>query len=331
MGLEKKENNNLVSIIVPIYNVEQYLARCIESLLRQTYENIEIILVNDGSTDRSLEICEEFKQKDSRVQVIHKANGGLSSARNVGIETAKGDFLTFIDSDDFINERYVEILMQNASQDGLSIIQLQTFFEDETDVGRRVDPNLVSFQKYDRRKMLELFLTDNVYVSACGKMFPSKAFAEIRFPEGRIYEDFATLYKVYNLCDTFFVSDIALYYYFMRRNSITKKTFTNKNLDILIVYKEIEQFIRENDLGYLDNRFMDRKIRNYVTVFYKMKSAGAEDAYKPAFEEVRRYLKSLKWRPVLAKGVALKTRLLYVLYRVAPGLLVKVIVGLKKE
>ena len=112
--------NKLVSIIIPVYNVEKYLAECIESVLKQTYQNIEILLIDDGSPDNSGKICDEYEEKDSRVRVIHKENGGVSSARNVGLEQANGEYITFIDSDDFVSESYIEelyIALENGNSD----------------------------------------------------------------------------------------------------------------------------------------------------------------------------------------------------------------------
>lgn len=107
--------NPLISVIVPCYKVERYLPKCIDSILRQTYKNLEVILVDDGSPDRSGEICDTYATKDSRIVVIHKANGGLSDARNVGIDQAKGEWITFIDSDDFVSDSYVEVLFHLAT------------------------------------------------------------------------------------------------------------------------------------------------------------------------------------------------------------------------
>ena len=125
----KQKDETLVSVVVPIYNVEQYLRKCIDSLLVQTHENLEIILVNDGSTDSSLQICCEYETLDDRVKVVHKENGGLSSARNEGIRNATGRYITFIDSDDYVSRNYVEVLFRNASDTSISIVNHKRVYE----------------------------------------------------------------------------------------------------------------------------------------------------------------------------------------------------------
>ena len=319
------KNSDLISIIVPIYNVEKYLDRCIRSLTAQTYENIEIILIDDGSTDDSLSIALQQANLDSRVKVFHKENGGLSSARNYGIEKACGNYLTFVDSDDFINEHYVEALASCASQDTISVISHKTFFDESGFDGERVTE--YHFVEIDKHEVLLRFLRDNNFVSAWGKLYPAKAFKSIRFPENRIYEDFSTTYKLYYLCSKFCVSDAKLYYYQTRRNSITNAPFSTKNLDMITACDEFEAFMAENDLEYLRSGFEDRKVRDYLTLYYKISLSDDADSYIQTKTHVKSYLDAIKFSS--AKSFSLKTKMLLILFKLSPKLFTGLVKRLK--
>ena len=186
----------LISVIVPIYNVEQYLPRCIESILNQTYKNLEVILVDDGATDHCGSICDVYKEKDCRVRVIHKSNGGLSDARNAGLDRMTGEYVTCIDSDDFVSPFFVENLWLALEENHCDIAS-SWFIEYHNGqivpAGKVVDAQEVEVlakNEYFER----LLYQDGVEVSAWGKLYKSSLYQNVRYPVGKLYEDIPTTY-----------------------------------------------------------------------------------------------------------------------------------------
>lgn len=223
-----------VSIIVPVYNVEKYINRCIESILNQTFINYELIIVDDGSPDNSAMICEEYAKIDERISVIHKKNGGLSSARNVGIDIAKGKYLFFVDGDDVIHPKTLEILYSGLVECGaqISIGNFCRFHENNELVFQAKEQNDLSVYSgvqvlgklYDKNKASR-------YVSACGKLIQHSLFENVRFPVGRLFEDEFTTYLLYYNARTVFVTEKKLYYYFVNDSGITKNLTLQKYFD----------------------------------------------------------------------------------------------------
>ena len=210
----------LVSIIVPIYKVEPYLRRCLDSIVNQTYSNLEIILIDDGSPDNCPKICDEYSAKDNRVIVIHKENGGLSDARNAGLDICKGEYISFIDSDDWVEKNYVEILLKNIidSESDISIANHQTFSYSGTffpvdDLAEGV------FSKNDLIE--QIFTTRNQYKIAWGKLFKKELFSTLRFPYAKTHEDEYVGFIPYFFANKIVCSCIPLYHYLKRKDSIT--------------------------------------------------------------------------------------------------------------
>lgn len=244
-----KEENATVSVIVPVYNVEQYLRRCVDTLLVQTYKNIEIILVDDGATDSSGEICDEYAELYKNVHVIHKKNGGLSSARNSGIEVASGNWLAFVDSDDSIEPEFVETLytLCKKYKTLMSVCKGKKIYEDGSvsiDRTRHVDAtNGILVSKYYLLKGY-----DGFWGTSWNRLCHKDLFRNVRFPEGKIHEDEATTYKLVYQCDQIAVVDKVLYNYYIRSGSITTDIRNKTNLDILdILIEKIDFFSADGD------------------------------------------------------------------------------------
>lgn len=220
--------NPLISVIVPVYNIEKYLSRCIESVCSQTYPNLEIILVDDGSTDTSGAICDEYTTKDKRIRVIHKENGGSSSARNVGIEAAKGDYLGFVDSDDYIESQMYEIMVQAIQENGSGIIQVA---RDEIDENGNLMPGIClmpeKVQKYEAEEFLKELLLHKGDCSFCTKILKRDLFFNKRFPEGVLNEDFHLLVKMLQDGEEVVSLPYCGYHVFYRIGSNTRKTDKN--------------------------------------------------------------------------------------------------------
>lgn len=214
--------NILVSIIVPIYKVEPYLAQCVSSIIHQNYKNIEIILVDDGSPDNCPAICDEYAKIDYRVKVIHKENGGLSDARNAGLDIAKGEWVTFIDSDDWIAENFIDLLLHAALKEDAEIAVGNFKKTISRDFSKASSPAKDSYQIYSPIDAVKQLWKENkvTFVIACGKLYKRKLFNDIKFPIGLIHEDEYTSYKLlYKSSKTVFVNR-PLYFYYQRTDSI---------------------------------------------------------------------------------------------------------------
>jgi glycosyltransferase involved in cell wall biosynthesis len=233
-----------ISIIVPVYNVELYLEECIESILAQTFTDFEILLINDGSIDKSGDICDEYAKDDNRIKVIHKEYGGVSSARNVGIKLAQGEYIGFVDSDDRIDKKMFNTLHMLCveTKSDISICTL----------GREINGQLINRKEEELIKemnnteaMRELFKGVLYRFSLCNKLFRKNCFKNIQFPEGRIHEDLSTTYRLFANCNRAIFTNYIGYIYVKRENSILTTSFSEKRLDAFIGWNEILSFMSE--------------------------------------------------------------------------------------
>ncbi len=234
---------DLITVVIPIYKVEKYLQKCLDSIINQSYKNLEIILVNDGSPDNCGKICDEYAKKDTRIKVIHKENGGLSDARNIGIKNANGKYITFIDSDDYITEDYVEYLYELIKKYNvkLSICGIKTVWK-ETKIQKREKEKeelLNSKQAFEN-----MLFAKGIEVAAYGKMYLTELWEEYEFPKGKAYEDTAVVYKLIEKAENIAYGNKKCYYYVARVGSISKQQQFNKNEEDYIKHtKEMLEFI----------------------------------------------------------------------------------------
>ena len=227
-------SGNLVSIVVPVYNVEQYLKKCVNSLLKQTYNNIEIILVDDGSTDNSGIICDSYKYENGNIQVFHKTNGGLSDARNFGIKKCNGDYVIFVDGDDFVSEFHVEYLFSliKNSNAQIGVANIVCIDENEKVLSKHRGDGKIKI--FDTETALgELLSSHSFSNSASAKIYDIKLFDEIEFPVGRLYEDVATIYKLFMLSDKVAYGNKDIYFYLYRFGSISRQSYNEKKSDLV--------------------------------------------------------------------------------------------------
>ena len=224
--------SDLISVIIPVYNVQGYLPACLDCVCGQTYENLEIILVDDGSTDRSGAICQEYAQKDQRIRVLHKANGGQSSARNRGIDIAKGTFLTFVDSDDLVAPDLVEALLGAIGDCDISMCDRQKF----TQKPDGVDDD-GSVRVFNRDQMLRKIYDAPKYIAIWGKLYRRELFENFRFAEGIIYEDEDALPQLFYASRSVAILQAQKYFYRVRPDSTMTAAFSKKRLDIISVSK----------------------------------------------------------------------------------------------
>lgn len=239
-------NQPLVTIIVPVYKVEKYLRRCLDSIAAQTYTNFEAILVDDGSPDRCGEICDEYAAKDTRFRVIHQKNGGLSAARNTGIENCFGTYIMFVDSDDYIAANMCEVLLKNAIQDKAQIVMCGFYFVYE---GKQVSSSVCPPQAVMSGKDATIQCLgpkSSIYsVVVWNKLYKRDLFevdaGKVRFPEGLIYEDEFVSYKLLYLAESVSMIKEPLYYYWQREGSIIH---SSKHKKMLIGEKIILEYFR---------------------------------------------------------------------------------------
>jgi len=235
-----------VSVIIPVYNVEKYLAQCVDSVLSQDYKNLEVILVDDGSKDSCGAMCDDYKSKDDRVVVVHKANGGLSSARNAGTAVATGDYVAYVDSDDWVSEDYVSYLLGLAEKHGADIVsaRLQTVWDNNSP--EAIDYSSEEVYVFDRKSALaEMLYGYKIMVTAC-KLFRTDIAKDHPFPEGVLYEDLGVMYKFFNDSDKIVSSNLPMYYYRRRSGSIMNEKFDKRHLVILEHANNQYEFIKSN-------------------------------------------------------------------------------------
>ena len=223
----------LISIIVPVYNVEEYLAECVDSLLSQDYESIEIILVDDGSLDRCGRICDEYANTYTNIVTLHKANGGLSDARNFGMRYAKGDLICFVDSDDYVSENYISHLYEaiESTDSDLAISWFKCVFDYE---GNKNNEPIKGLKKVSSKECLEkLLYQDGVETSAWGKLYKKKLLSGLEYPKGKLYEDIPVTVETIIRAESVSIIRNVDYYYRQRRNSIQYQSFNIRKLDCI--------------------------------------------------------------------------------------------------
>jgi glycosyltransferase involved in cell wall biosynthesis len=243
----------LISVIVPIYKVEKYLTRCVDSILNQTWQNLEIILVDDGSPDTCPAICDDYQTKDNRIKVIHKPNGGISDARNAGIDIATGLYIGFVDSDDFIHPDMFSDLLTNLQKFNADIVQCsykKVSGNETPDPDRKDDFRIITGEE----ALNFIYTPQGVdYIVVWNKLYKIKLFRTIRFPVSKIHEDDFTTYKLFYEAGKIAVTDARYYYYFQSPGSIMRSRFNEKRLNYAEAMEERIRFFEEHRLENLRN------------------------------------------------------------------------------
>ena len=232
-----------VSIIVPAYNVEDYIEKCIDSLLTQTYRNIEIIIVDDGSTDRTGKIVEEKYNNNSKVVIYHKKNGGLSDARNYGLDRMTGDYVTFVDSDDYVDKEFIFYLLKIIGDAAdIAVIPHQTFRSYESinfdyDFKYEIVSTEIAVKK--------MLLRDKITHTSCGKLFKAFVWKELRFPYRKLYEDYYTTFDAFAMADNVAIGNAAMYFYYQRETSIMHLKCNKQTVGIIDATLEVSPKIKK--------------------------------------------------------------------------------------
>lgn len=292
-------NNELISIIVPVYKVEKYLEKCVKSILKQTYTNLEIILVDDGSPDKCGQLCDELAKEDDRIKVYHKENGGLSDARNYGVERANGEYIGFVDSDDYIHESMYEKLYEAIKKSGTLIVEcgltrvykntLRPHYEGED-----------YFLILDKQGYLKEYLENRrLYGSAWCKLIHRDLAKKIKFPIGKIYEDAFYTLELLNNVDKYTLISGNYYYYYIRENSITTRPFSSKDMDYIEIMEKICNYTLSNFPIYRE-QLLVRLTFAYISIFNQL-IVTANYKKKKEYKILREKLKDIHFKIITNK------------------------------
>nr|WP_263393889.1 glycosyltransferase [Streptococcus sp. Marseille-Q6470] len=280
-----------ISIIVPVYNVEAYLERCVESILKQTYTNFELLLINDGSTDTSGELCDKLALRDQRIRVIHKENGGLSAARNTGIDHASSDLIGFIDSDDYIDEDMYETLYRHLRESNADLSMCGHY-----DVFHQIPEEQVSeIQTWElsSEEAIKMVMEAKVLsVTAVNKLYKKELFNQLRFEVGKIAEDAFIMIRLLDQCQKVVATNEKKYYYVHRENSITTQKFSLKFLNVIEAYEQNAKIVSDK----YPNLKYQADTRICWAYFYVLDRLLKDEEYKDEKLEIEliQYLKKNK-------------------------------------
>lgn len=304
----------LISVIVPVYKVEKYLDRCVKSVLRQTFQDFEIILVDDGSPDACGAMCDAWAERDTRIRVVHKENGGMSSARNAGLALAKGEYISFIDSDDWVEPdmfSYLYNLLQTYPQAQMSQCGYCADREESYVEAQQSEV----LELYDKNRIWEYFYrvrgeTSNNAI--WNKLYRREVLNGFSFVEGLKFEDVVACYEFFNHADCMIVSNRCLYHYFVNDSGVTRSGFTRQDLQYLEVWDWIVQWTEKDRPQYLFYAQMGRKRANF-TILSKMRLRGydksdlllREKAKELKFTLRRDLLELLAWHMPISRKVLL--------------------------
>lgn len=289
------EKEPLITVIIPVYNVEKYIDKCIRSIICQDYSNLEIILVDDGATDSSGQICDNYSKEDDRIQVIHKINGGLSDARNAALDIMTGEYVVFIDSDDYIEKNYISYLyyLIRKYKAQISICNFKYVTEAGTLINKEYNSG-VEKEFSQKDALVELLSGKEINTSASMKLYKADLFLDIRYPKGKLYEDISTTYKTFLKSDKMVYGDMSLYIYLCRDGSITKQTFSIKRMDAI---ENLKEMCGDIECAYpeLKKYCRCRLFSQYISVYLVLKkSRFSIELEKQLFKEIRKMKNCVK-------------------------------------
>lgn len=305
--MKYKSEEVLVTVVVPVYNVEKYLDCCIESIVNQTYHNLEIILVDDGSRDSSGCICDHWANNDNRIKVIHQENGGLSSARNTGLESAKGQFISFIDSDDYIHNDFIQEMLQSCIKYNakLCICGMESVADDfAPQYNDEINTELIDQgQLYN-----QLYSGRNVEtVSAANKLYASELFNNLRYPVGKRHEDEAIIHFLIEKIEYAVWINCPLYYYRQTPNSITRQGYNLKMLDELWSKEVRLTFFKERNLDDLYQKALYSYCSRIIYHVKQLKKIDNPEYNRAAFNCMKKYVNA--YTELLKKDLSIKKRI----------------------
>lgn len=306
-----------VSIIVPVYNVEKYLDECVKSILAQTYTDIEIVLVDDGSKDTSGAMCDEYKKQDERIVVVHKENGGLSSARNAGMENASGSYYIFVDSDDTISSNMVEEMVKKAKEHDAKIVS-SLISEEQNKLGKGNTEKITILNTHDALK--SIFSDGLVVTSSSGKMYAADLWEDITFPTDMIFEDFATIYKVIRKSPKVVSFEDWQYFYRPNPAGITGTPFYHRKMQFFEVADKVTAGI-SGEYSDLVPVIRNRITRQAISYYRDVASSGYDDINDTKF--IISIVRKGIWKYLFSRYKA-KSKMFGLLIAISPSLARKV-------
>lgn len=280
----------LISIIVPIYKVERYLKRCVDSLRNQTYTNLEILLIDDGSPDRCGEICDEYAKADRRIKVIHKENGGVSAARNAGLDAMKGEYVSCVDSDDFVSHYYIENLWMAIKRTNC-LLSACRFIRcgDDDSIPLAIKNQTCEIEILEKKELYSCLLyQEGIDFSSWGKLYHRELFHEVRYPVGEWYEDVPTTCKIFEKIDNIAVIQNIDYYYYKRRDSITSVRFDERKMDAIHNVGALRDFISDH-YPCLKRAAECRYFSTVCTILFQIDDKKYEQQKVQLWNEIKKY------------------------------------------
>lgn len=312
-----------ISVIVPIYKVEDYLHRCVDSIINQTYTNLEIILVDDGSPDNCPIICDEYAKKDSRIKVIHKKNGGLSDARNAGLEIATGEYIGFVDSDDWIHKDMYSILYNEIKKEFCDIVECNAIKTKNqiNDIDFEYEYKIFSYTS--EKAMEALILETVIQQTVWNKLYKREVVKNILFEQGKVHEDEFWTYQVISNCNNLIHIDLDLYYYFQRDDSIMGNNYSLKRLDAIEGRYNRYLFIC-NNYPKLSNKAKLNLF--YISIYYLQQSMRISKSkeYKTSYKFIKNMIKKIKFNTKDYKEFSYKDNLWILMSKISLAFCCKV-------
>ena len=306
-------NNPKVSIIVPCYKVEQYLPTCIESVLHQSYENWELILVDDGSPDKCGEICDEYAEKDHRIRVVHKQNSGVAAARNVAIDLVEGEYTSFLDGDDFLHEDYIKDLIELSLKYRADIVQCGF-----------IQGNKTEFPQYSKQTTVKVFTSHDIFIADAakiivwGKIYKTEILKNIKIPEGRYFEDDWVTWRWYYSAKKIVVTSRPYYYYTFNAMSTMAQHKKKPNLSFIEAYEDRITFFKQTsecDLEECSHRQLCKAL--FLSFMNPMLTKEQKQMILLKFRE--------SWKKIRHSSVvSFKPRLIFIVFDRFPGLMAKI-------
>ncbi len=308
--------DKLVSFLVPAYKAEKYIGACLKSILFQTYKNIEIIVIDDGSPDDTGKIADDFSKNDKRVTVIHKKNEGVSAARNDSIAAAKGEFIAFVDADDIIAPDFCEILMKLQEEKKCQIaVCANVRFNDEDKIISGGSGKILEMTNAEALK--RNFMDNGYMVMPWGKVYARQLFNGVKFPNGRISDDDATIYKVIYNANKIALIEKQLYYYRATENSITNSKFSVKELDYITAMEERAEFYKNKGLIELYYRTLAACCSIIVKFYCRVYMSGVEKRKKHLKELFTRF-KAMKKEVMKSRYTKFKLKVIFQVFSIWP-------------
>ena len=286
----------MISIIVPVYNVEKYFDGCMESLLGQTYEEFEVIVINDGSTDGSAVLCDKWAEKDKRVRVVHQENKGLAAVRNKGLELARGEYIAWVDSDDYVDKSYLEKMLETRENTRADMVMC-SFYTDTDGTVECTGKRVFHVETMDRQAFLERLYTHGMYSVVWNKLLPREAYQGVQFPVGRVFEDSSVMRQLTARCKKIVVIDEPLYFYRRHGESITlqqrneAKSIKYTNDMYLWLKEEIDEYRKEQNakLVAMASRYLCDAIICYSEGIRRKNLRKWKMIYREYEKEIRSY------------------------------------------